>query len=86
MDNRVEMQVQNYLPRDVDQEVSQHLGTFAAQTSAAGGASTDSTERRRSVVSASELLQELRSPGGVRRAIMMREILERPLALRRSRR
>jgi len=86
MDNRVGAEVQQHLPHKVDQEVSQHLGAFAAQAAGSAAQSADPLAGRRDAMPALLLLGELRSPGGVRRAIMMQEILQRPRALRKKRR
>jgi hypothetical protein len=79
MENRVGSEVQQHLPPKVDQAVSEHLGAFAAQSGGQAAAA------RRDAPPAQALLGELRSPGGIRRAIMLQEILQRPLALRRRR-
>ena len=86
MDNRVGAEVQQHLPHNVDQQVSQHLGAFAAQGGGLGAPLTEGSTGRRAATPALVLLAELRSPGGVRQAIMMQEVLQRPLALRRKRR
>lgn len=86
MDNRVDAQVQKYLPHTVDQEVSQHLGSFAAQSSEGSAPLPSGAAGGREATPTQTLLEELRAPGGVRRAIVMQEILQRPLALRNRRR
>lgn len=65
------------LSNDVSKSVSAHLGVFAAaglSSTAPAGAS-----RRRATTS---LLQQLRTPQGMRSAIVMQEIMKRPRALR----
>lgn len=64
------------LPHDVARSVSEHLGVFAA------GAAAGVTSRKQKGSSAA-FLTELRSPRGIRAAIVMQEILQRPRALRR---
>jgi hypothetical protein len=83
MDERVAAQTSQHLPHAVDQAVAQHLGVFAADTSSTTGSGSTSTSRTAARIPAVALLQALRSPGGVRQAVMMQEILQRPLALRR---
>jgi hypothetical protein len=69
------------LPDDVSKSVSAHLGVFAAAgTSAAGSAAAAQRQ------AAKALLKELRTPQGMRSAIVMQEILKRPRALRPIRR
>ena len=78
MDERVAAQASQNLPHAVDQAVSQHLGVFAADMSSASGPG-----RTQARIPAAALLLALRSPDGVRQAVMMQEILQRPRALRR---
>jgi hypothetical protein len=85
MDNRVGAEVQQHLPHKVDQEVSQHLGTFAAQSAGPMPQPVETSAGQRAALPALALLTELRSPGGVRRAIILQEILQRPRALRKRR-
>jgi hypothetical protein len=85
MDNRVGAEVQQHLPHKVDQEVSQHLGAFAAQSAGRTAQTVDVSAGRRAATPALSLLGELRTPGGVRRAIIMQEVLQRPRALRKRR-
>jgi hypothetical protein len=65
------------LPDDVSKSVSAHLGVFAAGGTAA--AAPAGAPRRRA---ANSFLKELRTPQGMRSAIVMQEILKRPRALR----
>jgi hypothetical protein len=85
MDDRVGAEVQQHLPHKVAQEVSQHLGAFAALSGGPGAPPGAGAAGRGAAAPALALLAELRSPAGVRRAIVMQEILQRPLALRRRR-
>jgi hypothetical protein len=64
------------LPHDVARSVSEQLGVFAA------GSATGVSSRKQKGSSAA-FLTELRSPRGIRAAIIMQEILQRPRALRR---
>jgi hypothetical protein len=61
------------LSDDVSKSVSAHLGVFAA-------AGTPATSQRQR--SSASLLTELRTPQGMRSAIVMQEVLKRPRALR----
>jgi hypothetical protein len=85
MDNRVGVEVQQHLPHMVDQGVSQHLGAFAALSGGPAAPAAGAPAGRGTAAPALALLAELRSPAGVRQAIVMQEILQRPLALRRRR-
>lgn len=60
------------LSDDVSKSVSQHLGVFAA------GASPAAQRRRQ----ASNVMTQIRTPQGIRSAIVLQEILKRPRALR----
>lgn len=64
-----------HLARNVDKAVVAHLGTFAA----ADSRKTRGPQGARPTT----FLAELRTPRGVRTAIIMQEILQRPRALRR---
>jgi hypothetical protein len=86
MDNRVAAEVQQHLPHAVDQEVSQHLGAFAARSTGPTALPLDAAAGRRAATPALALLGELRSPGGVRQAIILQEILQRPRSLRKRQR
>lgn len=61
------------LPHSVDRAVSAHLGAFAAAAAPPQGGQRV----------AGSLLSALRTPRGMRTAIIMHEILQRPRALRR---
>lgn len=75
MDERVAAQAAQHLPHAVDKGVSQHLGAFAAEAPIVAGSGTRAP--------AAVLLAALGSPAGVRQAVIMQEILQRPRALRR---
>jgi hypothetical protein len=83
MDERVTAQAAQHLPHAVDQSVSQHLGVFAAGTPPVAGAGSQGAARDVARTAAASLLLALRSPAGVRQAVIMQEILQRPRALRR---
>lgn len=65
-----------HLPQGVAKSVSSHLGVFAAGQPAAGQA----TNRPRTA--SAELFATLRTAEGMRSAIILQEILQRPRALR----
>lgn len=75
--------VQRDLPHQVDLAVSSHLGNFNAEGTTSQGqqARADTTSRR--VAPAAALVQLLRSPEGVRQAVLLNEILKRPRILDR---
>lgn len=64
------------LPDDVSKSVSAHLGSFAAASR------TEPPHRARPT----PFLTELRTPRGMRSAIVLQEILQRPRSVRRNRR
>ena len=65
------------LSNDVSKSVSAHLGVFAA--AGLSSAASVGASRRRATTS---LLKQLRTPQGMRSAIVMQEIMKRPRALR----
>ncbi len=80
MSERMGEHVTRDLPHSVSQNVSAHLGTFTAQ-----GRDPRTGVRPATALAAetAALMRELRQPAGMRKAIMLREILSPPLALRR---
>lgn len=62
----------DHLTQDVAQSVAAHLGVFAA------GRGTAGRTKNRAEAQAAELVSLLRSPKGIRSAIIMQEILQRP--------
>lgn len=67
--------------QSVQPSVSHHFGTFTAENSTGRQAANETL--RRAETPASELLKRLRTPGGVRQAIILSEILNRPRRFRR---
>jgi len=64
--------VEEHIDSSVDDSVREHLGAFQAQSVSAA----------RSAL-ATNFLKDLRTPDGVRKAVLMQEILQRPRVLRR---
>jgi len=78
---RVTSHVQQHLDHDVDQSVSEHLGSFSAEKRtvtvpriSAGSAS----------ITPSGIVRLLRDPVGIRQAVLVSEVLRRPRPLRGS--
>ena len=82
MDERVSAGAEEHLAHDVDQHVSQHLGAFSAGMPTSSGRTAQSETRRRRNPRTTALLAALRTPVGVRNAVLMQEILGRPRSLR----
>lgn len=78
--DRMGAQVQRDLPHAVDQAVASHLGAFSGQLT---GVPQEPTAPRGADSLAASMLAELQTPAGVQKAIIMQEVLQRPLALRR---
>jgi len=84
--DNVDLQVENYLAHDVQASVSEHLGRFAAEESKTTATRLETTTGVTSPavgVTPAAMLQLLQSPQGIRQAILLSEILQRPRALRR---
>jgi hypothetical protein len=76
MVERVQAEAQVYLGSGVSNEVTRHLGTFAASQPAPAATAPSAAQG---------LAADLRSREGMRRALIAQTILERPAALRRGR-
>jgi hypothetical protein len=74
--------IQRDLPHAVDQAVASHLGAFSGQLTGTPQEPIGSAPRGAESLAAS-MLVELQTPAGVQKAIIMQEVLQRPLALRR---
>lgn len=81
-EKRIEKQVQKDLQHTVNQEVRSHLGQFTAESATQGAAGAAAG----SAGATHELVKLLRNPQGVRQAILIKEVLERPSARSRRRR
>jgi len=76
MTERVRNQAENYLSHSVDAAVAKNLGVFSGALPPAGAASTTPNL-------SAEILSDLRSGKGIQRMLIMVEILQKPVALRR---
>jgi hypothetical protein len=77
--DRLEREVNQHLKHEVDQGVSQHLGQFRATTTADAPIAASSTPTPQK---AADIVRLLRDPSGVRQAILINEVLGKPLAMR----
>ena len=78
VDEHIGHQVADAVKTDVGDQVRHHLGEDRNKPTAPTAATTHGS------AAAGDLLLALRSPEGVRQAILMSEILTKPKALRRS--
>jgi hypothetical protein len=78
----VSAHVNRDLPHAVDQAVAAHLGSFTGQLT--GTPEQTGTVPRVVESPAALMLAELLTPAGVQKAVVMQEVLQRPLALRRK--
>jgi hypothetical protein len=76
MTERVRNQAENYLSHSVDAAVAKNLGVFSGALPPASAASTTPNL-------SAEILSDLRSGKGIQRMLIMVEILQKPVALRR---
>lgn len=76
--SHIGQQIGDAVKNDISDQVRHHLGEDKNKPSAPGAATTHGS------VAAGDLLSALRSPQGVRQAIMISEVLGRPKSLRRS--
>lgn len=83
MRERVGQQTTQHLPHAVDQTVTQHLGEFLASPRDTRGGVGPVIRAGTSVPDPTGLITELKQPGGMRKAIVLQEILARPRALRK---
>lgn len=85
MQPRVGQGVDQHLPHLVSQGVTQHLGDFTADDRDTRSDVTPVVRSRAAVQDATGLIASLREPAGMRKAIILQEILAKPRALRRGR-
>jgi len=78
-ENRISHQVEDYLKHDVNERVTEQLGSFSGGDTAL---STATPLRRTSPAGARKIVDLLRDPVGIRQAIVINELLSRPKALR----
>ncbi|SFI04766.1 hypothetical protein [Planctomicrobium piriforme] len=82
---RISDAVQKDLSSQVDNAVTSHLGTFQAGLSTSAGQQAMDSTLLHKETAASRLIQLMRSRRQVRDAMIVSEVLAKPLALRRSR-
>ncbi len=83
MKPRLAAQIENDLPHLVDQGVSQHLGEFRADDNDTRRSVVPFIRSRAAVKDATGLIAALRQPAGMRRAIVLQQILSKPRALQK---
>jgi cell division protein FtsN len=83
MSDRIGKGVAAHLPHSIDSNVQSHLGKFTADSEDSLGSQGYQQTKIRKSRAAGELQQLLRSKQGIRSAILVNEILGRPLSLRR---
>lgn len=76
--SHIGQQIGDAVKNDISDQVRSHLGEDKNKPTAPGAATTHGS------AAAGDLLSALRSPQGVRQAIMISEVLGRPKSLRRS--
>lgn len=85
MSQRIDREVAKDLPHDINAGVTQHLGQFSgARPSLTTGTQEQAAARPVTTAEARGLIELLNSPGTVRNAILINEVLSKPKALRRS--
>ncbi|MGD9853577.1 MAG: hypothetical protein AB7U20_01370 [Planctomycetaceae bacterium] len=83
MSSRVGQQVEAHLPRSVEQSISQHLGQFRAGETDTRRDVTPTIRSNAAVKDPTGLIDDLRSPDGMRKAVILHEILAKPRSLRK---
>lgn len=84
MQQRVAQESERHLPHAVDQSVSKNLGEFTADDFDPRSLVKPSFRSRAKVVDPGRLIADLHKADGLRKAIILQEILSRPLALRKT--
>ena len=80
MENRVEEHAEEHLSHNVEASVFEHLGEFTGGAAEQGDLETT----HRSSAAARQIVSLLRDPDGIQQAILINEILSRPLTRRHS--
>jgi hypothetical protein len=83
MRERVSQETTRHLPHAVNQNVTQHLGEVSAGLRDVGEGVRPVFHSLANIPDPSGLIGQLRSPSGMRAAIVLQEILARPRALRK---
>ncbi len=84
MQPRVGQEAEQHLPHDVETSIAQHLGQFRAADSDTRRGVAPQIRSRAAVKGADHLIADLRKRGGMRRAIILQEVLSKPRALRKG--
>ncbi len=74
--SHINRDVENFVKNDIDERVKSHLGSQSSQPVEMSASDTGSK-------AAEDLLKTLKTPAGVRQAMILNEILSKPRALRR---
>ncbi len=85
MQARMGAQVARDLPHQINQSVIQHLGEFRADDNDTRRDVAPVIRSRAAIQDATGLIAALREPAGMRRAIVLQQILAKPRALQRPR-
>lgn len=83
MGRRVAQETEQHLPHSVDRTVAQHLGDFTADDRDTRDTVKPVHRSRVNISNPAGLIDELRSPAGMRKAILLQEILSKPRMLRK---
>jgi hypothetical protein len=83
MRERVTQETSQHLPHAVNQNVTQHLGEFLAGSRDNRQGVTPVFRSHANIPNPAGLIAELRTSGGMRKAIVLQEILARPRVLRK---
>ncbi len=81
---QVAQEVEQHLPHAVQTSVGQHLGKFQADDTDTRRGVAPTIRSRAAVKDAEHLITDLRKRDGMRRAIILQEVLSKPLALRKG--
>jgi hypothetical protein len=80
--DRIEQGVQQHIPHEIERRVERNLGSFGDKQQSAQAAPEQA--RPAQPVSAADVVKFLRDPGGMRRSILVNEVLSRPVGLRKK--
>jgi len=83
MRERVSRETQTHLPHAVNQTVTQHLGEFTADDRDTRSTVKPVHRSRANIVDPTALIADLRKPDGMRKAVILQEILAKPRGLRK---
>ena len=83
MSRRVQSETEENLPHAVNQTVAEHLGEFTADDRDTRATVKPVFQSQANVPDPNSLIAQLRSPAGMRQAVMLQEILAKPRVLRK---